>query len=201
VEFRISYGTWTLGNIQRTMIGVPRRRDFRVTEPFLHFSDVGGIVIEALVAAVARKAWAPISKPRKSAMPRYTGSPMDLDNMRSLGLTKVDVYCGRGHEVLAIPYPEGNAKIEGARMTPTTVFALMFWLQSSQGLTGVIPGFPVSALVMRKIQAFPTREACEEVEDALDPEPHYRYDSKGHPTVLQLGWQCTEIDKRLMPKV
>jgi hypothetical protein len=23
---------------------------------------------------------------------------MDLDNMRSLGVTKVDVYCGRGHQ-------------------------------------------------------------------------------------------------------
>jgi hypothetical protein len=26
-------------------------------------------------------------------MTRYTGPPMDLDNMRSLGVTKIDVYC------------------------------------------------------------------------------------------------------------
>jgi hypothetical protein len=31
-------------------------------------------------------------------MTRYTGPPMDLANMRSLGVTKVDVYCGCGHQ-------------------------------------------------------------------------------------------------------
>jgi hypothetical protein len=31
-------------------------------------------------------------------MSRYTGPPMDLDNMRSLGVIKVDVYCGCGHQ-------------------------------------------------------------------------------------------------------
>jgi hypothetical protein len=29
---------------------------------------------------------------------RYTGPPMDLDNMRSLGVTNVDVYCACGHQ-------------------------------------------------------------------------------------------------------
>jgi hypothetical protein len=33
-------------------------------------------------------------------MTRYTGPPMDLTNMRSLGVTKVDVYCGCGHQAL-----------------------------------------------------------------------------------------------------
>jgi hypothetical protein len=28
----------------------------------------------------------------------FTGKPMDLDNMRSLGVTKIDVYCGCGHQ-------------------------------------------------------------------------------------------------------
>jgi hypothetical protein len=40
-------------------------------------------------------------------MTRYTGPPMDLTNMRSLGVTKVDVYCGCGHnatiDVSALP--------------------------------------------------------------------------------------------------
>jgi hypothetical protein len=31
-------------------------------------------------------------------MARYTGKPMDLDNMRSLGVTRIDVYCGCGHQ-------------------------------------------------------------------------------------------------------
>jgi hypothetical protein len=31
-------------------------------------------------------------------MSRYTGPPMDLANMRSLGVTKVDVYCACGHQ-------------------------------------------------------------------------------------------------------
>jgi hypothetical protein len=31
-------------------------------------------------------------------MTRYTGPPMDLANMRSLGVTRVDVYCGCGHQ-------------------------------------------------------------------------------------------------------
>jgi hypothetical protein len=31
-------------------------------------------------------------------MARYSGPPMDLANMRSLGVTKVDVYCGCGHQ-------------------------------------------------------------------------------------------------------
>jgi hypothetical protein len=31
-------------------------------------------------------------------MPRYTGPPMDLTNMRSLGVTAVDVYCKCGHQ-------------------------------------------------------------------------------------------------------
>jgi hypothetical protein len=31
-------------------------------------------------------------------MARYTGPPMDLTNMRSLGVTRVDVYCGCGHQ-------------------------------------------------------------------------------------------------------
>jgi hypothetical protein len=30
-------------------------------------------------------------------MARYTGPPMDLANMRSLGVTKIDVYSGCGH--------------------------------------------------------------------------------------------------------
>jgi hypothetical protein len=29
---------------------------------------------------------------------RYTVPPMDLANMRSLGVTKVDVYCSCGHQ-------------------------------------------------------------------------------------------------------
>jgi hypothetical protein len=29
---------------------------------------------------------------------RYTGPPMDLTNMRSLGVTRVDVYCSCGHQ-------------------------------------------------------------------------------------------------------
>jgi hypothetical protein len=28
----------------------------------------------------------------------YTGPPMDLDNMRSLGVTRIDVYCSCGHQ-------------------------------------------------------------------------------------------------------
>jgi hypothetical protein len=28
----------------------------------------------------------------------FTGKPMDLANMRSLGVTRVDVYCGCGHQ-------------------------------------------------------------------------------------------------------
>jgi hypothetical protein len=31
-------------------------------------------------------------------MPKFTGPPMDLANMRSLGVTKVDVYCACGHQ-------------------------------------------------------------------------------------------------------
>jgi hypothetical protein len=31
-------------------------------------------------------------------MARSAGPPMDLANMRSLGVTKVDVYCGCGHQ-------------------------------------------------------------------------------------------------------
>jgi hypothetical protein len=31
-------------------------------------------------------------------MTGYTGPPMDLTNMRSLGVTGVDVYCGCGHQ-------------------------------------------------------------------------------------------------------
>jgi hypothetical protein len=31
-------------------------------------------------------------------MAGFTGPPMDLDNMRSLGVTKVDVYCACGHQ-------------------------------------------------------------------------------------------------------
>ena len=31
-------------------------------------------------------------------MPKFTGPPMDLGNMRSLGVTKVDVYCACGHQ-------------------------------------------------------------------------------------------------------
>jgi hypothetical protein len=33
-----------------------------------------------------------------SLMARYTGPPMDLENTRSLGVTKIDVYCGSGHQ-------------------------------------------------------------------------------------------------------
>jgi hypothetical protein len=33
-------------------------------------------------------------------MARFTGSPMDLTNMRSLGVAKVGVYCGCGHQAL-----------------------------------------------------------------------------------------------------
>jgi hypothetical protein len=31
-------------------------------------------------------------------MTRYTGPPIDLANMQSLGMTEVVVYCGCGHE-------------------------------------------------------------------------------------------------------
>jgi hypothetical protein len=31
-------------------------------------------------------------------MSKYSGEPMDLANMRSLGLTRVDVYCACGHQ-------------------------------------------------------------------------------------------------------
>jgi hypothetical protein len=31
-------------------------------------------------------------------MPPSTGKPMDLNNIRSLGVTKVEVYCGCGHQ-------------------------------------------------------------------------------------------------------
>jgi hypothetical protein len=31
-------------------------------------------------------------------MPKFTGQPMDLANMRSLGVTRIDVCCGCGHQ-------------------------------------------------------------------------------------------------------
>jgi hypothetical protein len=31
-------------------------------------------------------------------MARYAGPPMDLNNIRSLGVTRIDVYCGCGHQ-------------------------------------------------------------------------------------------------------
>jgi hypothetical protein len=31
-------------------------------------------------------------------MTRYTGSPMDLANMRSLGVTRIDAYCACGYQ-------------------------------------------------------------------------------------------------------
>jgi hypothetical protein len=34
-------------------------------------------------------------------MPRYTGPAMDLANMRSLGVTAIDVYCACGHQSLS----------------------------------------------------------------------------------------------------
>ena len=38
------------------------RRDVGMAEPFLHFGDIC-LVVERIGAAVARSAWAPISKP------------------------------------------------------------------------------------------------------------------------------------------
>jgi hypothetical protein len=31
-------------------------------------------------------------------MARYTGPPMDLTNMHSLGVTRIDAYCGCGYQ-------------------------------------------------------------------------------------------------------
>jgi hypothetical protein len=31
-------------------------------------------------------------------MPKFTGPPMDLNNMRSLGVTRIDAYCSCGHQ-------------------------------------------------------------------------------------------------------
>jgi hypothetical protein len=38
------------------------------------------------------------ARPFYCPCPRFTGPPMDLANMRSLGVTRVDVYCGCGHQ-------------------------------------------------------------------------------------------------------
>jgi hypothetical protein len=50
-------------------------------------------------------------------MPAFTGEPMDLNNMRSLGVTRVDVYCGCGHQasidVSALPGDVAVPAIEG----------------------------------------------------------------------------------------
>jgi hypothetical protein len=58
---------WSVADFERprilwlhfTPVVDPRRRNIGVSEPFLDLGNVG-IVIEALVAAMARSPWAPI---------------------------------------------------------------------------------------------------------------------------------------------